>query len=282
VTAALDALVPEMLALGHRLNSRFDGALFRAVAEGPAAKLWHKVQYGDGADVLVRSYLRLVVEATGMGCLARDPGGAHRNLLSLALLDLVPEQLAELAPAARPHALAFVWNLGEGLLGEPVWMNRYAAAMCADLKGLQSLGLRLESVLEPVLAPRAPSRWQGPFTVKILDTRAVRDDFLPGAMHLAAPSVVCLHDRRTPRVHLGVMLEHGGRSAPLGLTPCLGATLTEGVTPAVEFTPNAATIGGKPVSLPWLRAPRDQLVTSTGFVLATSADSQRLWVIDTP
>ncbi|MFO0650806.1 MAG: hypothetical protein U0326_31570 [Polyangiales bacterium] len=282
MSTPLDALVPEMLTLGHQLNSRFDGALFRTIAEGAAAKLWAHVEGSEGDETLLRSYLRLVVEATGMGCLAKDPGGAHRNLLSLALLDLAPENLAAFPPGVRPHVLAFLWNVGEGLLAEPAWMNRYAAAMCADVTDLNALSYKLEAVLEPVLAPRAPSRWAGPHTVKVLDPRSVRDDFLPGAMHLAAPSVVCLHDRRAPKVHLGVMLDHGGRSAILGMTPCLGGTVPETAIPAVEFTPNAVKIADRAVALPWLRAPRDQLVTATGFVLATAVDSQRLWVIDTP
>lgn len=282
MTTALDTIALEMLALGHRLNSRFDGELFRAITESAGAKLWEAVRHDEGAETLLRSYLRLVVEASGMGCLTRDAGGAHRNLLSLMLLDVVPDRLAELAPNQRPHALAFAWNLGEGLLAEAPWMNRYAAAMCADLPSVQGLGLRLESVLEPVLAPRAPSRWVGPHTVKVLDTRSAKDDFLPGAMHLAAPAVVCLHDRRAPRVHLGVMLDHGGRSALLGVTPCLGGMVPDAALPAVEFSANAVKIGEKSVALPWLRAPRDQLVTSTGFVLATSADSQRLWIVDSP
>lgn len=282
MSGELDTLVPSMLELGQRLNARFDGTLFQSVAESAAATLWARVEGSPGDQTLLRSYLRLVVEATGMGCLVRDPSGAHRNLLSLLLVDVVPARLGELDPVMRPYVLAHVWNLGEGLLGEPVWMNRYAAAMCSDLTDLRALSSRLEAVLGPVLATRPPARWGGPHSVKVLDTRSVRDDFLPGAMHLAAPSVACLHDRRTPRVHIGVMLEHGGRSSLLGLTPCLGATLTEGATPEVEFSPNSVAIGDRAVALPWLRTPRDRLVTGTGFVLATSVDSQRVWVVDTP
>ncbi len=282
MSGELDALVPSMLELGQRLNARFDGALFQSIAASAAATLWERVEGSPGDQTLLRSYLRLVVEATGMGCLVRDPTGAHRNLLSLMLVDVVPPRLGELDPVMRPYVLAHVWNLSEGLLGEPVWMNRYAAAMCADLTDLRALSARLEAVLGPVLAPRPPSRWAGPHAVKVLDTRAVRDDFLPGAMHLAAPSVVCLHDRRTPRAQIGVMLEHGGRSTLLGLTPCLGGSLTEGSTPVVEFAPNQVTVGDRAVALPWLRAPRDRLVTGTGFVLATAVDSQRVWVVDTP
>jgi hypothetical protein len=50
----------------------------------------------------------------------------------------------------------------------------------------------------------------------------------------------------------------------------------------VAFAHNAVEIAGRAVPLPWLRAPHDTLVTAAGFVLASAADSQRLWVIDTP
>lgn len=282
MTSPLDALVPAMVTLGHQLNSRFDADLFRTVATIAGEELWTSIAPAPDAEVVLRSYLRLVVEAVGIGCVTLDPSRAHRNLLSLMLVERVPALLASVPAGRRAHCLAAVWNLGEGLLAEPAWMNRYAAALCADLADLTALAAHLEAVLEPVLAARPPSQWTGPSTVRVLDTRPLRDDFLPGAMHLAAPSVVCLHDRRLPRTHVGVLLDHGGKSALLGLTPCMGANLHEVPTAAVEFAPNAVKINDRAVALPWLRTPHERLVTATGFVLASSVDSQRLWVIDTP
>lgn len=277
-----DALLDEMTAVGQRQHSRFDAAAFRVVAADATARLWEQTRDAPNADPVLRSYLRLLVEAVGMGCMARDPSGAHANLLSLLFADRVPTLLAAVAPERRPAALADAWNLGEGLLSEPAWMNRYAAALCTRLADLHDLSAHLEAVLAPVLAPRPPSTWKGPSTVRVLDARGVREDFLPGAMHLAAPSVVCVHDRRTPRSQLGLFLDYGGRSSLLGATPCLGANLREGALPPVSFGRNAVDIAGRAVDLPWLRAPQETLVTTAGFVLATALDSQRLWVIDTP
>ncbi|MDB4932414.1 MAG: hypothetical protein JWM10_4898 [Myxococcaceae bacterium] len=278
----IDALLDEMAALGREQHSRFDAAAFRAIGADAAGLLWAETRDAPGAEVVLRSYLRLLAEAVGMGCAARDPSGAHANLLSLLFAELVPVLLPAVAPARRPRALADAWNLGEGLLSEPAWMNRYAAALCAPVASLDDFPAHLAAVLAPALAPRPASGWLGPSTVRVLDARSVRDDFLPGAMHLAAPSVVCVHDRRAPRSQLGLFLDYAGQSSLLGPTPCLGANLREGALPPVAFARNAAEIAGRAVPLPWLRAPQDTLVTAAGFVLATSADSQRLWVIDTP
>lgn len=278
----IDALLDEMTAYGRQQHSRFDAAAFRAIGADAAAMIWGETHAAPGAGRVLRSYLRLLAEAVGMGCAVRDPSGAHANLLSLLFAELVPMLLPAVAAERRPRALADAWNLGEGLLAEPAWMNRYAAALCGRLASLDELAEHLAAVLAPALAPRPPSGWRGPSTVRVLDARAVRDDFLPGAMHLAAPSVVCVHDRRAPRSQLGLFLDYAGRSSLLGPTPCLGANLREGPLPPVAFAHNAVEIAGRAVPLPWLRAPHDTLVTAAGFVLASAADSQRLWVIDTP
>lgn len=276
------ALLGELEALGLQHHSRFDAGQFRAIGGGAAARLWERTRDAPGAELALCSYLRLLSEAVGMGCTTRDPAGAHRSLLSLLFTDLVPALLPEVAPERRAHALAEAWNLGEGLLAEPAWMNRYAAAMCADLPRLADLAQHLAAVLSPVLAPRPPSQWQGAGTVKVLDARSVRDDFLPGAMHLAAPSVACVHDRRTPRSQLGVFLDYEGRSALLGPAPCPGMNLHEGNPVAAAFASDSVEVRGRRFAVPFLRAPSETLVTAAGFVLACAPDSQRIWVVDIP
>jgi len=282
VNDAIAHIVTDMAALGRRNSSRFDAARFHELAATRGAQLWQQVGGDPHGVAVLRSYLRLVAEAVGMGCLVEDARGMQRDLLSDLLVSQVPARLGSIAPERRVPCLALLWNLGEGLLQEPAWLNRFAMAFAGDARDLLALPAHLASVLEPVLVPMASSQWAGPCALQVLDPRPLADSFLPGAMHLAAPAVVCVHDRRRAELQLGVLLEHGGRSRLLGATPCLGTTVHEGARPAVTFTPGNLAIGTHRVALGWLREPLEKLVTATGFVLASAVDSQRLWIVDTP
>ncbi|HEX3758136.1 MAG TPA: hypothetical protein VHW23_05500 [Kofleriaceae bacterium] len=278
----VERVAAEMAVAGRRTSSRFDAARFHALATGCGGELWQRIAGDPHAVAVLRSYLRLLAEAVGMGCLVPDAGGAMRDLLSDLLATHVPARLTELPVEHRAACLAMLWNLGEGLLQEPAWLNRFAMAFAGDARDLLALPAHLERLLEPVLAPRPPSQWAGPCTLAVLDPRSLADGFLPGDMHLAAPAVVCVHDRRRAGAQLGVLLEHGGRSRFLGATPCLGREVHEGARPAVTFAANHLAVAGHQVALGWLRAPLEKLVTATGFVVASTVDSQRLWVVDTP
>src|SRR2546421_535476 len=84
----------------------------------------------------------------------------------------------------------------DGPQREPVWVDRYVLACAGQLRRLADLEPFLVQVLEPALLPAATAHWQGPFQVGVLDGRRLLDEFLPGEMHLAAPAVLCVHDRR--------------------------------------------------------------------------------------
>jgi hypothetical protein len=281
----VDQFAAEVAAVARRNSSQFDAARFQALVATRVRELWPLIRGAPHAAPVLRSYLRLLAEAVGMGCLIEDARGQQRDFLSDLLVNQVPARLPEVAPERRTACLAQLWNLGEGLLQEPAWLNRFAMAFAHEASAagdLLALPAQLTAVLEPVLAPRPPSQWAGPCQLVVLDPRPVTDGFLPGEMHLAAPAVVCVHDRRRAGSQLGVLLEHGGKSRILGAAPCLGSTVHAGARPAVAFSPGSLAIGAHQVSLGWLREPLERLVTATGFVLASAVDSQRLWVVDTP
>jgi hypothetical protein len=279
---SVEKLAGEIEVLGKRNSSRFDAARFQRLVAAQGRELWRNVRGAPNPYPVLRSYLRLVAEAVGMGCLVEDEHGRQRDFLSELLAVQVPARIGQVAPERRTACLAMLWNLGEGLLQEPAWLNRFAMAFAGDALDLLALPVHLASVLEPVLVPLPPSRWAGPCALTVLDPRPIAEGFLPGEMHLAAPAVVCVHDRRRADTQLGVLLAHGGKSRMLGATPCLGATVHEGARPAVTFAPGQLAVGGQHVVLGWLREPLEKLVTATGFVLASAIDSQRLWVVDTP
>ncbi len=250
----------------------WDVALFERVCRESAVALAPKL---DGqAEPVLAAYLQLLHEANGLGYLQAA------NFLSHCLVRLVPEQLAQVPAAQRLEVLANIWNIGEGLLREPVWVDRYVVACAGQLRRLADLETFLVQVLEPALAPATTARWQGPFQVEVLDGRRLLDDFLPGAMHLAAPAVLCVHDRRLAGVQVGVFLRPGKKSAFMGLTPCLGKY--EEQAPAGSMEAGRLKVGAVVVELPLLGPDHCHVLTRSGFAAASAVDSQRLWIVESP
>jgi hypothetical protein len=115
----------------------------------------------------------------------------------------------------------------------------------------------------------------------VLDLRSLHDDFLPGEISLAAPAVLRVAERRQAR-EAGVLLRRGGQSELLGLTEGLGDYAEADTGPPVEFHDGGATVGGRAVELPFLRACHRHAVAGAGFIAACAVDSQRLWIVESP
>ncbi len=275
---------------GARRFARWDDALYRDLCEGPARRLWKRLAQRPGGAAVLDAYLAFAVEAIGLGYIDRagfdaltgEDGGAAPNLIALFWIKKIPRKLARLDPEAQIALLARTWNLGEGLLGEAPWLNRYVTAALHGIDPLADLEAELTRVLEPALAVRAPSAFGGPFAVTTLDASDLDDRFLPGEMHLAAPAVLCVHDRRRPGVSAGVFLRPGGESGFLSLARCLGRSGGEQGVPEVELLANRVRIGDKSVALPLLGRGHLAIAARAGFCVASAVDSQRLWVVESP
>jgi len=306
-SGVLEALVMRREQEGARRFSRWNGALYRAAcagcagvwgagegegegAEGPARALWDRLAGDRDAAAVFEAYLGLLVEAIGLEVLdaaavevfSRGEGPAATNLLTLLLVEKIPRLLPGGSGEAQIAWLALSWNLGEGLLGEPPWLNRYVASALARLDDLGELEDQLVRVLEPALVARAPAAFTGPFAVTTLDARDVDGIFLPGDMHLSAPAVLCVHDRKRAGIHAGVFLRPGGESSFLSLTPCLGAATEDASLPAAAVEGGALRVGAHQVTMPFLQRGHRVVVSRAGFVVASALDSQRLWVVETP
>jgi hypothetical protein len=276
MTDTFDTLVESASRDGSRQYARWDAALFREVCDGPARALWESLAKRPRADEALVAYLQLVGEAVGAGHLRRG----EPNFLAFCLLKLVPEGLGRVRPDARLALLAKVWNLGEGLLREPPWIDRYVTAAAAGLDDLAGVEGFLVRTLEPALAPTKASSWAGPFELALLDTRPLSEEFLPGTMHLAAPAVLCVHDRRQAGVQAGVFLRPGRESRLIGLTPCLGPYAEAKGLPRYVVEDRKLRVGGNNVELPLLRRHQAAVLTPAGFAVVSAVDSQRLWVVE--
>ena len=281
--ADLNTLLADLRHDGPRRFARWDGELFDAVAAGPAVALREGLDRQPDAGPVVAAYLRMAQQAVGTAVLRRATAGATwTTFLERFLVELVPKLLAHVRPGQRVPLLVQGWNLGEGLLREPPWLDRYVSASVGRLTNLAELEAFLVRTLEPVLAAVPPAGWRGPFAVIVLDLRTVADDFLPGEVALAAPTVLRIDDRRRPGVQTGALLRRGGRSELLGLTAGLGDYDEAWERPGVEFHDGRVTVAGQAVGLPFLRQCHRHAVARAGFVAACAVDSQRLWIVEGP
>jgi hypothetical protein len=282
MTQPLQMQIAELRADGPRRFSRWDARLFDAVVSGPADVLAEALRGQPDADGVLAGYLRLVQQGVGTGVVKQvAPGPAGwSNFLERLLVELVPARLPSVVGAKRLAVLVQVWNLGEGLLREPAWVDRYVNACSATLERLDQLEAFLVHTLEPVLAPPPPASWSGKTRVGVLDLRPVHAEFLPGRLRLAAPTVMCVEDRRRPELQIGVLLRRDRKSEPLGVVPGLGEYAEPGPLPEVSFADGGATVAAHAVPLPTFRRCQSFAVARAGYVVASAPDSQRLWVIE--
>jgi len=283
VEQTCEELIAAVARDGLRKHARWDADLFAELSGGAARAVWQTIQGGAQAKPVFSAYLQLVEEALGAGYLRRDQAGPSprpANFLSLCLVRLIPRSLAGIPEGGQLPWLAKVWNLGEGLLREPAWVDRFVTACASSVEEVTDIEGFLVRTLEPVLTPARPARWEGPFTVTVLDTRPLDDEFLPGDMHLAAPAVLCVHDRRRPESHLGVFLQQERRSRFLGVSPCLGQYPAPEILPTVKLAKQQMQVGSHTIELPFLHRGRNYAAAGHGFVVVSAADSQRLWVVE--
>jgi hypothetical protein len=267
---------------GPRRFARWDAALFDAAADR-ATVLAKQLHGQPDAEAVVAGHLHLLQQGVGTGALRQAATGQRwTSFLERCLVEAIPTLLPRVKAGKRLPLLVSIWNLGEGLLREPAWIDRYVTACAGRLQDLAAIERFLVQTLDPVLAPAAPAQWTGPFTVTVLDLRPLQEEFLPGEVALAAPTVLRVEDRRRHGAQVGVLLRRGGHSELLGLTDGLGDYTEAWQPPAVEFNDCQAAVGGRPVELPFLRACRHHALARAGFLAACAVDSQRLWIVESP
>ncbi len=276
---------------GERRFSRWDGALFEAIVLGSGKRLAAGLDASESSLVLFDAWLSLVVEAIGLGYVRPGVAGegetsrkrAPENLVELLFVDLLPDKLPTVSAESRIGLLAKSWNLGEGLFGEPPWLNLCVASAMANVGTLVDLEGRLLRILDSALAPRAKSAWKGPYAVRTVDLREVESAFLPGRVHFGAPTLVCVHDRKRPDLSAGVLL--GSRGAPhlAFRSPCLAdKAADEPGLPTVTLTQGGVYVSDARVPLPHWKRGHSVAASRAGLVVATAQDSQRLWIVETP
>lgn len=288
--AAFARAVDAVAADGPARFASWDDQLFQAYARGPISWLAERLKNTPGDRMFFESYVRLVQEAIGAGYATQYPYERRMreylphfewaSVLELGLTDLIPLELSALAEERRAALLADIWNLGEGLRHQPRWLDRYVAARLDGLDRLDECPDRVADAINEVLGPAEPSSWAGPFSVSVVSTRSLVDDFLPGDLHLLAPAVACVHDRRREDIRLQIVFRRGGASMLSGPYLCISEYDEWGELPDVTFAHNRVRIAERHVDLPFLSHVQSSVVAVSGYLIATAVDSQRLWIVE--
>jgi len=176
---------------------RWDGALWKAVVDGPAQRL-SEALLGAPGDLdtsrhIAETYLRLAREGIGMGYLFPERAGTE-NVFSLFWNRLIPTLLPALPAPDRAPALAQAWNLSENLERAPLWLRRLFHRSLRDLKDLGQLEATVTHV-EALAAEQPAKKLDQVRHLTWIHLGADDKRFLPGAVHFLAPRVVCVHDR---------------------------------------------------------------------------------------
>ncbi len=267
---------------GPRRFADWNATAFDEVAVGPAVTLTQSLRGEPDADTVVISYLRLTQEAVGTGAVKSGstvPSG-HTSFLAALSIDVLPTKLAQTLASRRLAVLVEAWNIGDGLRRGPAWFDRYVTACLGNLTDLDDLPGFVARTLGPVTAPSEPATWTGDFRVTVLDLRAAHDEFVPGRVRVAAPTLLAVDDRRRAGLQVGVLLRTGGGCELLGVFGGLDEYPEPGPKPDVRFEDQFATVGNRNVTIPTLRECYSFAVAQAGFVAAVASDSQRLWVIE--
>ena len=255
----------------------------------PAQRLLQELEGAPNAEAVWRAYVTLCVELIGgghcEGSVLRWLSGRYAkpehasSFLAYAVAALLPRWLPKLAPKAQLGLMAAAWNAGEGLLSSKGWLDRYVLRHADEFESPHAFRETLTRLLTPVLdASASAAPWRGPYAVSTLDVGAFCQDFLPGTLRLADARVLSLEDRLSPGRYVGILLLPGGQSEVLGWLEEPGDASSARTW--LRFDNDLLHLGDHSVRLPWIGEKHDHIICESGFIVSTSIDSQKLWIVE--
>ena len=272
-------LLPTIDRLAQKGAAQFanwDPVLFQGYCQSALPRL---VQHPQASPALASAFCELLCEAVGRGYLAMSVHANPTNLMEYCFRDWLVSRLAAVATDQQLPFLADAWNILEGLLREPRWVNAYVMARVRELADEGSLASFLGRVLKPLFEPATTANWSGPFRVTLLSLRPGDDEFLPGDMHLVAPTILAVRDRRRD-LSCGVVLRKQGKSELAGLFGDTSPYVEQPASTEPRWQGEWLAFGGERIQLPYLGEPARWLQADAGFVVASAVNSQKLWIVE--
>jgi hypothetical protein len=255
--------------------SNWNPSLFRdycqALLPGPSK--------ASTSQLVAAALAEMLCEGIGRGYLRTSLHGNPANLMEYCFQSWLMSRLAEVAPERQVRFLVDAWNLLEGVLREPVWVNAYVMARVRELHRETSLESFLGVVLKPLFEPATRANWTGPFRVTLLSLRACDEEVLPGDMNLVAPTVLAVKDRRR-ELTCGVVLRKQGQSEPAGIFGDTSPFVEQPAMTSPSWQGEWVTFGKERIQLPFLGEPFRWLQVPAGFLVASAVNSQKLWIIE--
>jgi hypothetical protein len=254
---------------------------------------WNPSLFQDYCQALLRDHAKsplssplvatalaeMLCEGIGRGYLTTSLHAHPANLMEYCFRNWLVSRLADVAAERKLHFLADAWNLLEGVLREPSWVNAYVMARVRELHGEHCLESFLGVVLKPLFEPATMANWTGPFRVIMLSLRACDDEILPGDMHLVAPTILAIRDRRRD-LACGVVLRKQGQSELAGIFGETSPFVEQPSITAPSWQAEWVTFGKERIQLPFLGEPFRWLQVRAGFVVASAVNSQKLWIVE--
>lgn len=264
---------------GSRQYAHWDGQSFDGWCRGPVQRVWELLAAEADADRdrALNDFLVLIQEGIGRGYLG-EPTGEPRDFAEALFCQRLPEWLPQIPVAERGPLLAAAWNIAEGVACDAPWLDQYLLARLTELTAPGALDTQVTELLAPVLEPLAAVSWRGPARVSILDTCSADEEFLPGPMHWIAPRVLCVSDRRR-EANLGILLT-SGQASLVGPIGNVVSYQHDDALPALHWEPGLCRIAEHTIQLPFFDEPMTHAVSPGGYLVASTANSQRLWIVE--
>jgi hypothetical protein len=231
------------------------------------------------SPLVMTALAEMLCEGIGRGYLTTSLHAKPANLMEYCFRNWLMSRLSDVAAERQLPYLADAWNLLEGVLREPSWVNAYVMARVRELHRAAGLESFLGFVLKPLFEPATPANWTGPYRISLLSFRGGDDEFLPGDMHLVAPTILTVRDRRRD-LACGVVLRKQGQSELAGIFGEASPFVEQPSSLSPGWQGEWVTFGKERIQLPFLGEPFRWLQVRAGFVVASAVNSQKLWIVE--
>jgi hypothetical protein len=282
---SLQAIVHTSRKVGKESYARWDDLLFDRYLEEHIAPLWSRLERRDSESrpQSLQHYIGMVVAGIGAGYLTAIDGPAS-SLMEAFLRDRLPWWLIESSRDRHGKIAQSIWNLAEGARKQGLWVEQYLLACVDEFDNPMQLQDKAVELLEPVIRPRPAARWLGPFSATTLDLRSQVEDFLPDQITQINPALIYVSDRRKA-TRIGVLLLPQGESRLVGQMSgdATSAHVPQALDTSIQWGDGHVYIGNERIELPLMGClPMTTLAVSSGYLIASAENSQRLWILDSP
>jgi hypothetical protein len=282
---SLDSIIHSARKAGKQSYARWNDQLFDRYLEEHIAPLWKRLERRDpeSRPQSMQHYIGLVVAGIGAGYLTTIDG-PPASLMEAFIRDRLPWWLIESARDRHGKIAQSIWNLAEGAQNQGLWIEQYLLACVDEFVNPMRLNEKAVELLEPVIQPRPAARWLGPFSATALDLRSQVEDFLPGQITQINHALICISDRRKA-MRIGVLLLPQGESRLVGQMSgdVTSAHVPEVFDKSIQWGDGHVYIGNECIELPLMGcSPMTTLAVSSGYLIASAENSQRLWILDSP